>query len=106
VLVIDISSQVRIQVPIMGCCTPGCSCRTAAQPLELSCWPSNPRAAQDLTTAPPSREQTWFTLRLMAFANFMVMIARRVPMYRWVNGPSCLATGHCALACRACARWQ
>jgi hypothetical protein len=82
VLVVDMTTRMRLHVPVLRCCNPVCSCTTAVQPLQLSCWPSNPNKAYDLTTAAAAEQQVWFTMRLMAHADATLMIARRVPMYR------------------------
>jgi hypothetical protein len=85
VVIIDTSCRVLVRVPVMRCSNENCGCTTASQPLHVSCWPSNPSKAQDVTTAGPNEQQIWFTLRFMQHVDYTVMIARRMPMYRQVS---------------------
>jgi hypothetical protein len=82
VLIIDVSSSFTLDVPVMLCCSPGCSCTTAIQPLQLSCWPCAAASSMDLTKAPPGEQQTWFTLRLMSHAHQTTQLLSEAPVQR------------------------
>ena len=82
VLIIDVNCRMQLSVPVLQCCNQGCGTTTAVQPLQLSCWPSNPNKGFDLTKATAEEQQVWFTMRLMVHADTTLMVVRRVPMYR------------------------